>query len=134
MRYFKSFFYNFLIVFFANHILPGVEVIDPTKLPHLGADLSFAFVLGLLNCLIYPVLKALRRADGLRICLSAAFLSLTAYAVLKILPLGIQVFSMKGYGFCTLFVFIGSGVINFLEFKQDQHHDHRDDSPKIDGI
>ena len=46
MTYLKSLFFNFLVVFFANHVLPGIEVVKPTKLPHIGGDLTFAIALG----------------------------------------------------------------------------------------
>ena len=42
MNYPKSLFYNFLTVYFANHLLPGIELLQQTRFPHIGSDLPFA--------------------------------------------------------------------------------------------
>ena len=130
MNYLKSLFFNFLTVFFANHILPGIEIVSPTKLPHLGGDLPFAVALGLLNSLIVPILRLVdRRVSFLRIAMIALILNFTAYALLKILPIGIYVSSMEGYLIAALCVSIGSFLTNYFEMNRVQHH-HAEDSPK----
>jgi hypothetical protein len=118
MKHLKTFFFNFLIVFFANHILPGIEVVNQTKLPHIGGDLSFALGLGFLNCLIYPLLLLTGRARCIpHIALAALALNFISYAILKILPLGIHIESVKGYFITALMVSIGSFITNFLQMK-----------------
>ena len=42
VQYLKSLFFNFLTVFFANHIFSGIEVTSQTKLPHIGGDSRLA--------------------------------------------------------------------------------------------
>jgi uncharacterized membrane protein YvlD (DUF360 family) len=123
MKYLKSLFFNFLIVFFANHILPGIEVTDMTKLPHLGGDLIFSIVLGLLNSLIYPGLKILGQPTTMpRIALVALGLNFLAYALLKLLPVGIKLTSVEGYLLGTIVVSLGSFFLNYLEMKSGHHH------------
>ncbi len=117
MRYLKSLFFNFLIVFFANHVLPGIEVTDMTKLPHLGGDLLFSIALGLLNSLIYPILKLMGRPAMTRIALVALALNFITYAILKLLPVGIKVVSVEGYLLAAAVVSIGSFLLNYFEMK-----------------
>lgn len=122
MSYLKSLFFNFLTVFFANHILPGIQVVSQTKLPHLGADLPFAFALGLLNSLIYPVMKLIKvRISLLRIAMVALLLNLVVYAIVKFFPIGIDL-TMEGYLFAAVVVSLGSFLTNYLEMKHGQHH------------
>lgn len=118
MTYLKSLFFNFLVTFFANHILPGIEVMKPTKLPHIGADLAFAIALGLLNSLIYPVLKLInRRATLGRISLIAFVLTFLSYGILKFAPIGITIMSLEGYLIASAIVTLGSILTNYLEMR-----------------
>lgn len=118
MRYLKGLFFNFLIVFFANHVLPGIGVADQTKFPHLGDDLLFAIALGFLNSLIYPILRLIgKHQSALRIAIFALALNFAAYAVLKFLPLGIHIMSVEGYLLTSFFVSLGSFLVNYLEMK-----------------
>ena len=130
MNYLKSLFYNFLTIFFANHILPGVEVTSPTRLPHLGGDLPFALALGFLNSLIVPILKLVdQRLSLLRIGMIALILNFTSYALLQILPIGIHISSIEGYLFAALSVSIGSFLTNYLEMNATQHHHTQEEPP-----
>jgi len=123
MYYLKSLVINFLVVFFADHILPGIDVTNQTKLPHIGGDLIFAAVLGLLNSLIYPILKmANREASAPKIALSALILNFAAYAIIKLIPIGIHVMSVEGYILASAVVMIGSLLTNFFEMKRHQSH------------
>ena len=127
MSYLKSLFFNFLTVFFANHILPGIEVVSQTKLPHLGGDLPFAMFLGLLNSLIYPVLRLMdQRSNVLRIGMIALVMNFSAYALLKILPIGIHVSSVEGYLLASLIVSGASFLTNFLEMQSSHHRVKRE--------
>ncbi len=121
MYYLKTLFFNFLVVFFADHILPGIEVMNQTKLPHVGGDLLFAAGLGLLNSLIFPLLKLVKqRPTALRIALIALIMNFLSYAIVKLLPVGIHITSVEGYLFASLTVTLGSFLINFLEMKHYQ--------------
>ncbi len=124
MSYLKSLFFNFLIVFFANHLLPGIDVVTQTKLPHLGGDLIFAVGLGVLNSLIYPVLKALHKKSAMlvQIAIISILLNFGAYALLKLLPFGIHIASMEGYLFPAIAVTIVSFLTNLFEMRIRHHH------------
>jgi hypothetical protein len=125
MKYLKSLFFNFLIVFFANHLLPGINVIVQTKLPHLGGDLLFAIGLGVLNSLIYPGLKVLHKKSSMfvQIALISIILNFGAYALLKLLPFGIHISSVEGYLLPAIVVAVVSFLTNYFEMKAT-HHPH----------
>lgn len=123
MSYVKSLFANFLIVFFANHILPGIQVVNTTKLPHLGADIPFALVIGVLNSLIYPVLKMIdHKIDALRIAGIAFLLNFAVYAIVKVLPIGIHILSIAGYLIPALVVAVGAFTTNYLALRSGAHY------------
>ena len=123
MNYLKSLFFNFLIVFFANHLLPGIDVVVQKKLPSVGGDLLFAIGLGVLNSLIYPVLKVLnkRSLSFLQILLASLILNFSAYALLKLLPFRIHISTWEGYLIPAIAVTVVSFLTNFLEMRACQH-------------
>ena len=127
MHYAKSWFYNFLIVYFANHLLPGIDLLHPTRLPHVGSDLLFAIALGLLNSLIYPVCKMVsHRTPLFRVIIIAIVLNFVAYAILKLLPIGIYLTSWEGYLLAAAVVTVGSIATNYCYMRWDRHaHTHR---------
>lgn len=119
MHYLKSLFFSFLVIFFSLHIFDGIEVKDATKLPHLGGDLLFAIGLGFLNSLIFPVLKMIdAHTLAIRMILATLVLNFAAYALLKLLPLGISVTSLKGYAIIAAAVSLASFLMNYLEMRQ----------------
>lgn len=130
MYYLKILVINFLTVFFADHILPGLEVTNQTRLPHIGGDLIFAFVLGLLNSLIYPVLKLIhQQGSAMKIALIALILNFAAYAIIKMFPsIGIHVNTVEGYVIVSVVVTLGSFLTNFFEMKRNKHH-HKMETP-----
>ena len=132
MNYLKSLFFNFLTVFFANHLLPGIEVVKQSKLPHIGGDLLFAIVLGFLNSLIFPVLKVMDQKISVgRIAITASVLSFAAYAVLKFAPLGIEIKTVEGYLLAAGFVGAGGFLTNYLEMKRAFQFPKPPEMPKI---
>jgi len=134
MNYLKSLFFNFLIVFFANHLLPGIDVVMQKKLPDVGGDLLFAIGLGLLNSLICPVLKLINKRSSviLQLVLTILVLNFTAYALLKLLPFGIRISTWEGYFFPAMIVSIVSFVTNFLEIRRHHRHHHSEELPPSD--
>lgn len=122
MNYLKSLVINFLVVFFSDHILPGIQVMNQTKLPHIGGDLILALALGFLNSLIYPVLKLIGDVSALKIALVALILNFAAYGIIKLLPLGISVTSVEGYILASAIVAIGGFLTNFFELKRHSSH------------
>lgn len=118
MYYLKILFFNFLVVFFANHILPGIEVTSQTRLPHIGGDLIFAAVLGVLNSLISPVLHWIFHSlTLLKVAMTALLLNFAGYAIIKLLPVGIHITSVEGYILVAGVVTLGSFLTNFFEMK-----------------
>ena len=117
MYYLKSLFFNFLTVFFANHILPGIDVINQTKLPHVGGDLIFALSLGLLNSLIYPVLCLFHKESMAKIAALAVLVNFVSYAALKLMPIGIHISSLSGYAMAASITALGSFLTNLLEMR-----------------
>lgn len=122
MYYLKTLFFNFFVVFFANHILPGIDVANQTKIPHVGGDLMFAIALGFVNSLIYPILKLVNQVAVLKIAGLSLSINLIAYAILKLLPIGVYVTSFTGYFSAAIFVAIGSFLTNFLEMKHKRQN------------
>ena len=132
IKYLKSLFFNFLTIFFANHILSGIEVTNQTKLPHIGGDLIFAIVLGFLNSLILPILKLVdRQISAPRIALISIILNFSAYAILKLAPIGIEVSSVEGYIFASTMVSLGSFLTNYLEMKHLEHQHKKPDDMEL---
>lgn len=122
MNFLKSFSINFLVIFFADHILPGIEVTH-TKLPNIGGDFILAVTLGLLNSLIYPVLKMIKsQASALKIALIALILNFAAYGIAKLLPIGVGLSSIEGYILVSAIVSISGFATNYFEMKRQSHH------------
>jgi uncharacterized membrane protein YvlD (DUF360 family) len=118
MNYLKSLVINFLVVFFSDHILPGIQVVNQTKLPHIGGDMILAAALGVLNSLIYPVLKLIHTdASALKIALIALILNFAAYGLVKLLPIGVNVLTVEGYILASAVVTIGSFLTNYFARK-----------------
>jgi hypothetical protein len=133
MYYLKTLFFNFFVVFFANHILPGIDVVSQTKLPHIGGDLMFAIGLGFVNSLIYPLLKVCNQLSVLKIAGFCLVVNFIAYAILKILPIGIHVTSFTGYFSAALLVTVGSFLTNFIEMKHKKSHCQSTTPPQDPG-
>ena len=121
MTYFKSLFFNFLIVFFVNHILPGIEIDYYTKLPEIKGDLIFAASLGFLNSLIFPILRAFHtKPTHFKIGLISFIISFGAYSIVNILPLGIHISTAGAYVWAGVVVWAGSYLTNHLELRHYQ--------------
>jgi len=132
MAYLKLFFYNFLIVFFANYLLPGIETINPTKLPHINGDCWFAIGVGLLNSLIFPVMKVLDQPATLsRIAIAALAISFVSYTIMKFAPLGIEIKNIQGYFIAMLIVAIGGFATSFWEMKRSSKFPKLPDMPRM---
>lgn len=121
MNYLKLLGFNFLAVFFTNYVMPGIEIVHQTKLPHIGGDLLFALALGIVNTLIYPVLKVLDQKVNLgRIATIAAVISFASYALLKFVRFGIEVKSVEGYLFAAICVAAVGFLTNFFEMTRGE--------------
>lgn len=118
MYYLKILLSNFLIVFFADYLLPGIEVTKQTKIPHIEGDLLFALVLGFFNSMIFPLLKVMEKGASLsRIALTALILNFAVYGIVTLLPLGIHFANIEGYLIVSAVVTVGGFLTNFFEMK-----------------
>lgn len=132
MNYLKSLFYNFLTIFFANYALPGIEIVHQTKLPYIGGDFIFAISVGILNSLIYPVLKVLDQQINIkRIALSACGIAFGSYTILKFAPLGIEIRSIGGYLLASVAVGLGGFLTSFLEMKRSIKYPKPPEMPRM---
>lgn len=121
MHYLKTFSINFLVVFFANYLLPGLYISDPTRLPHIGGEIPFALGAGLLNTLILPVLKMAGREPSLiRIGMVVVILNFACYGLLRFVGIGVHLESVEGYIFASLAVSLGGFLTNFFELKRSR--------------
>lgn len=118
MTYFKSLFFNFLAVFFANHIIPGLKIEYYTKLPHIEGDLIFAFSVGFLNSLIYPIMRLFSNESHFRIGLASFIISVGSYSIVNLLPIGVHVTTASAFVWCSLVVWFCSYLTNHLELRR----------------
>lgn len=125
MTYFKSLVFNFLGVFFVNHVVPGIMMAEYTKLPHVKGEFIFSFGLGFLLSLVFPVLKWFKlNPTYFKIGLITLLISAIGYAIVNILPLGIKVQTIGAYVWCTVIVWFLGYMTNFFEFRQYLHCQH----------
>jgi hypothetical protein len=121
MVYLKALLTNILAVFFAHYLLPFIHTMDQTKLPHVGGDLFFAAGLGLLNSLVYLVLKALGRGvSAVKIAVVVLVLNFASYGIVRFLPLRIQIESIEGYLVPAFVVSVAAFLTNFFEMRRAQ--------------
>ena len=132
MNYFKSVCFNFLTVFFANYVLPGIEVVHQTKLPHIGGDFLFAAAIGILNSLIYPVLKVVNRPISIgQIALTACCIAFGSYTILKFAPLGIEIRSIEGFLLAAIAAGLGGFLTSFLEMRRSMKYPKPPEMPRM---
>lgn len=118
MTYFKSLLFNFLVVFFVNHVIPGVEIGYYSKLPEIKGDFIFAFSVGFLASLVFPVLKVLPiKPSHFKIGLITFFISFGAYSIVNILPLDIHIAHRGAYIWSSLIVWFCCYLTNHLEYR-----------------
>lgn len=110
---------NVLAIFFIDYLFPGIEVVKRTKWPELQGEIPFALILGGINAFLYPFLKRIPlKLSLLRMAVASVFLNFFAYALLKILPLGIEIESWMGYVLCASAASLVSFASQFWEKKK----------------
>lgn len=132
MNYLKYFFVGFSIVFFVNYLFPGIDLVNQSKISHIGGDLIFPVVVGLLNSLVFPLLKAFdRRLSMVRISVVILILNFAAYVLLKLFSIGVYVTSVEGYFSGAIFVSFGSILMSYVRLREyrnrppvQTHHHH----------
>jgi uncharacterized membrane protein YvlD (DUF360 family) len=116
--YLKSFFYNFLTVFFANYLFPGINIADPSKLPHIGSDLIFSGVVGAANVLIIPMLRLSGQPVTVgRLAAVTCGVNWVAYIVCKFASFGIDILDAEGFFLASTSVIICGFLTGFFEMK-----------------
>lgn len=105
MTFLRSLFFNILAVFFVDRMIPGMEVGTFERLPNIGADFLFSFVVGILNALIFPILSVINiHPTFSRIAVVAFFLSFGSFIIIYFLHLGVMATNFEG-------VFIGGSIV-----------------------
>ena len=113
MRYIQSFLFYFFVIFFADYLIPGVDVVDQTKIPQIRGDLIFAGVLGLLNSLILPFLRIFSKPPGfLHLAIATTVLNFAAFGLLKLITIGVFVTDISGYLIVSFCVTFGSFLLS----------------------
>ena len=118
MTYLRSLFFNFLIVFFVDRMIPGIQVQTFEQVPNIGADLLFSLIVGFLNASVFPFLVVLEMDPSIRkILWMTFFISFIPFGIIAAVPFGVQVLNFGGFLFGGLLVWAGAFFTNFLERK-----------------
>lgn len=119
MSYFKSLLFNFLAVFFVNHVVPGIEIGYYSKLPEVKGDFIFSVAVGFLLSMVFPVLRILPiKTSHFKIGLITFFISFGAYSIVNVLPLDIKIVEKGAFVWCGLIVWFCGYLTNHLEYRQ----------------
>lgn len=121
MTYLKSLLINFLTVFFVNHVVPGIDFIHYTKLPHIEGDIIFSVALGFLNSLVYPLTRLFNiKPTVFSIGILSLVITFVSYAILNLLPISVKVTTFKAYLWCSVIVWLVSFATNYMEHKRQE--------------
>jgi len=135
MTYFKSLIINFLTVFFVNHVIPNVEIDYYSKLPDIGGDLIFAFSVGFLNSLIYPVIVLLHiKSSHFKVGLSSFLISFGAYSIVNLLPVGIKITAPGAFIWTSLSVWFMAYLTNHFEIRHYLKEKERKQKEKLEHM
>jgi uncharacterized membrane protein YvlD (DUF360 family) len=118
MNYLRSLFLNFLIVFFVDRAIPGIHIDNFENVPNIGADILFSLIVGFLNASVFFFLALLELTiTPLRLALMTFIISFGAFAIISVVPFGIQVLSPLGFFLGSTLVWAIALLTNFLEWK-----------------
>jgi uncharacterized membrane protein YvlD (DUF360 family) len=121
MTYFRSLFLNFLIVFFVNRTIPGIEV-EPYEgsSPDVVADVLFSTIIALLNASIFPALFILGfNPTLLKISIIAMIISFGGFYTVMFVNIGV---SASTFGGVFLAGVIVSAISIFTNYLEKKHH------------
>ncbi|NGX43884.1 MAG: hypothetical protein KR126chlam5_00009 [Candidatus Anoxychlamydiales bacterium] len=117
MTYLRSFFLNFLIVFFAARVMPGITIQFYENVPNIGADILFSIVVGFLNSIIVPVLVLLEvEITNLKIAIIGFVISYLSFIIISIVDFGVTS-NILGIVLGGSLVWVFSYFTNYLELK-----------------
>jgi uncharacterized membrane protein YvlD (DUF360 family) len=119
MNYIRSLFLNFLVVFFIDRVMPGVQVVNYEQVPNVGADILFALAVGFLNASVYPFLAILEiSVTKLKLALFNFIISFVAFIAIALVPFGVH----ATFGVVLLggtLAWIVAFFTNYLEWQHD---------------
>ncbi|NGX33674.1 MAG: hypothetical protein K1060chlam1_00014 [Candidatus Anoxychlamydiales bacterium] len=117
MTYLRSFFLNFLIVFFAARVMPGITIEFYEKVPNIGADILFSAVVGFLNSIIVPALVLIEtKITNVKIAILGFVISYLSFIIISIVDFGIRA-NILGIFLGGSLVWFFSYFTNYLELK-----------------
>ncbi len=118
MTFVRSFFLNFLIVFFVDRIVPGIEITYFEQVPNIAADFLFSILVGFFNAAVFPVLSCTEwRISKLKIGIITAIISFGAFGVISTISFGIRVLNPGGFFIGGAIVWAIAFLSNYLEWK-----------------
>lgn len=118
MNYVRSFFLNFLIVFFVDRVAPGIEVVSYEQVPNIGADILFSLIVGFLNASVFFFFALLELEISLiKLAITTFIVSFLAFIVIAIVPFGVRVVSPWGVIIGGFIVWGVAFLTNYLEWK-----------------
>lgn len=126
MSYVRSLFFNFLIIFFVNRVVPGIQITYFEQVPNIGADILFAAIVGFLNASVFPFYQILElEISAFKLGLFNFIISLGAFSAISVFPFGVQVMNMLGFFLGSSIVFIVAFFTNYLEWQYEIKQDRR---------
>lgn len=118
MTFVRSFFLNFLIVFFVDRIVPGIEITYFQQVPDIGADFLFSIALGFLNASVFPVLSCTEwKITKLKIAIITGIISFGAFGFISTISFGIRILNPGGFFIGGVIVWAMGYLSNYLEWK-----------------
>jgi len=118
MTYLRSLFLNFLVVFFVNDIIPGIHIQYFESVPNIGADILFAGIVGVLNSLVFPFLRAADlNPTFIKIAVISFIISFSSYIFIGIVPFGVKADTVGAVIFAGILVWAMAIFTNYLEMK-----------------
>lgn len=118
MTFIRSFFLNFLIVFFVDRMVPGIEITYFEQVPDIGADFLFSILVGFCNAAVFPVLSCTEwKITKLKIGIITAIISFGAFGAISAISFGIRVLNPGGFFLGGVIVWGVAFLSNYLEWK-----------------
>jgi uncharacterized membrane protein YvlD (DUF360 family) len=109
------------MVFFIDRVGPGMEIDYFEQVPNIGADLLFAAIVGFLNASVFPFLAILElTVSRLKLALFTGVISYGSFAVIAVIPFGVQVVNFWGFLVGGSLVWAVAYTANYLEWQRDK--------------
>lgn len=124
MNYIRSLFLNFLVVFFVDRVVPGVEITNFEEVPNIGADILFSLIVGFLNASVFPFFAIIElKLTSFKLGLINFIISYGAFIIIAIIPFGVRVVSAWGVIIGGTIVCVTAFFTNYLEWQHDKSGD-----------